>query len=550
MRKRKNMQDLPIGIQNFEDIRKEDFVYVDKTKLLFNLVRKKGCYFLSRPRRFGKSLTVSTLEAMFQGKAELFKGLYAEEWVKEQAKHPNPVIKLDMGDLGNYENTEEFKYALIYIVKKIANDYKLNISYDETISKNAGLIFSQIINELYKQFGKVIILIDEYDKPITDNIDNLEKANKMRETLRSFYSVLKNSDEVKFIMITGISKFSKVGIFSGLNNLDDISMNEQYGDIVGYTQKELEKYFVDWLEKIALKKSMNRQQLLDKIKEHYDGFSFDGITRVYNPFSVLKFFGEGKFRNYWYDSATPSFLAKYFKDHKIQDSDDYRHLKVSSDFTNASEIEHASPESFLFQTGYLTIEKWDDEDEIILDYPNEEVKKSLPKLYLNNIYNISDYIKLANEILNSLKSGNIINVMIIFNGILARIPYDDFSKEKIDKQIIESLTEEQRKIFENLIYSKKEKWYRSLFIMLLSVVKVELYPEVHTNQGRPDVVIPFDDKIIIIEFKLAPTSKDVLYKKKEGEEQIKKYLPAYANQNKQIITVVFVANDEKRQVIL
>ena len=138
------MQDLPIGIQNFEDIRKEDFVYVDKTKPLLNLVRKKGCYFLSRPRRFGKSLTVSTLEAMFQGKAELFKGLYAEEWVKEQSKHPNPVIKLDMGDLGNYENTEEFKYALIYLVKKIANDYKLNISYDETISKNAGLIFSQL----------------------------------------------------------------------------------------------------------------------------------------------------------------------------------------------------------------------------------------------------------------------------------------------------------------------------------------------------------------------------------------------------------------------
>ena len=545
------MQKLPIGIQNFEDIRKEDFVYIDKTKKILQLIQNGKCYFLSRPRRFGKSLTISTLEAMFKGKAELFKGLYAEEWVKEQAKNSNPVMKLDMGDLGNYENTEEFKYALIYIVKKVANDYNLNISYDETISKNSGLIFSQVINELYKRIGKVIILIDEYDKPITDNIDNLEKANKMRETLRSFYSVLKNRDEVKFIMITGVSKFTKTGVFSCLNNLKDISMMEEYGDIVGYTQQELEDNFGDWIEKNSQKMSLNREELLKKIKEHYDGFSFDGITRVYNPFSVLNFFDECKFRNYWYNSATPSFLAKYLKDHKVQDSDDYRHLKVKSDFTNASEIEHASPESFLFQTGYLTIEKYDDEkDEITLDYPNKEVRESLPNLYLYNIYNITNYVKLAYEILDSLKNGDMINVILIFNGILARIPYEDFSKEKISQETIESLNEEQRKIFENLMYSKKEKWYRSLFIMLLSVIKVEFYPEVHTNQGRSDVVIPFDDKIIIIEFKLAPTSKDVPAKKKEGEEQIKKYISAYANQNKKVITAVFVANDEKRQVSL
>ncbi|MBR0518650.1 AAA family ATPase, partial [bacterium] len=239
------------------------------------------------------------------------------------------------------------------------------------------------MNKLYKKNGYVVLLIDEYDKPITDNINNLEKAEEMRDTLRSFYSVLKGCSQLKFIMITGVSKFSKTGVFSSLNNLKDISMMEKYGDIVGYTQQELENNFGDWIEKNSQKISLSREELLKKIKEHYDGFSFDGITRVYNPFSVLKFFGESKFRNYWYNSATPSFLAKYFKDHKIQDSDDYRHLKVKSDFTNSSEIEHASPESFLFQTGYLTIEKYDDEkDEITLDYPNKEVRESLPNLYL------------------------------------------------------------------------------------------------------------------------------------------------------------------------
>ena len=540
------MQKLPIGIQSFEKIREGNYLYVDKTKQILQLIEKGECYFLSRPRRFGKSLTISTLESMFKGQAELFKGLYAEKWVKEQAKNPSGVIRLDMGHLTAYKNDKELNDSIVFYLERFIAKNKLDVS----LNQESGKLLLNIISGLYKQFGFVVVLIDEYDKPITDNIDNLEKANEMREFLRSFYGLLKDCDEVKFVMITGISKFSKVGIFSGLNNLKDISMSEQYSDIVGYTQEELEKYFVDWIEKIALKRSMNNQQLLDKIKEYYDGFSFDGITRVYNPFSVLNFFDEGKFRNYWYDSYTPSFLAKYFKDHKIEDSDDYRHIKVTSDFTNASEIEHASPESFLFQTGYLTIEKWDDDDEITLDYPNKEVKDSLQKLYLYNIYNITDFIKLAYEILDSLKNGDMINVMLIFNGILARIPYDDFAKENISKETIELLTKEQRKIFENLMYSKKEKWYRSLFLMLLYVIKVEFYPEVHTNQGRSDVVIPFDDKIIIIEFKLAPTSKDVPAKKKEGEEQIKKYLPAYENQNKQIMTAVFVANDEKRQIIL
>ncbi len=213
------MQKLPIGIQNFENIRLNNYLYVDKTKQILSLIENGECYFFSRPRRFGKSLTISTLEAMFQGKAELFSGLYAEEWVKEQAKHPSPVIKLDMSVLGNYKTIEELNNAIIYIVKNSIKQYKLDISYDENTNKNAGLIFFQIINKLYEKFGKVIILIDEYDKPITDNINNLEKANEMRETLRSFYGVLKGCSQVKFIMITGVSKFSKAGVFSSLNNL-------------------------------------------------------------------------------------------------------------------------------------------------------------------------------------------------------------------------------------------------------------------------------------------------------------------------------------------
>ena len=232
------MQKLPIGIQTFEKIRLNNYLYVDKTKQILNLIENGECYFLSRPRRFGKSLTLSTLEAMFKGKTELFKGLYAEEWVKEKSKHPNPVIKLDMSGLGNYTNISELSSALIDYLGEIIEDYNLNIQLKE----NAGRIFAKIIKELYKKFGKVVLLIDEYDKPITDNINNLEKANEIRDFFRKFYGILKNSstiDNLHFIFITGVSKFSKAGIFSGLNNLSDISMLEEYSDIVGYTQKVL-----------------------------------------------------------------------------------------------------------------------------------------------------------------------------------------------------------------------------------------------------------------------------------------------------------------------
>ena len=504
-----------------------NYLYIDKTKQILNLIENGECYFLSRPRRFGKSLTLSTLEAMFKGKAELFKSLYAEEWVKEQSKHPSPVIKLDMGDLGNYENTEEFKYALIYLVKKIANDYNLNISYDETISKNAGLIFSQVINELYKKFGSVVLLIDEYDKPITDNINNLEKAEEMRETLRSFYSVLKGCSQLKFIMITGVSKFSKTGVFSCLNNLKDISMLEEYSDIVGYTQQELEKYFVDYLEKPMKKFSFSKEELLEKIKDYYDGFSFDGIVSLYNPFSVLNFFSDSNFENYWYDSATPSFLAKYFKKHKIKEPKEYIQKKVTSDFTNSHEIETASVESFLYQAGYLTIKERKG-NVLILDYPNEEVRSSMDRLFLDNFYNIKDYAGFSNDIWESLESENIPKIVDIFNEALKGVPYDDYN-------------------------NRDESWYRDLFLMLLSGARITYFSEVHTFKGRSDVVVVvFKDRlIVVIEFKFALTSRRVSYQRKKGKEQIasRDYASTYKS-TKKIITAVFVANDEKRQITL
>ena len=525
------MQKLPIGIQIFEKIRTNNYLYVDKTEHLVGLIENGECYFLSRPRRFGKSLTLSTLEAMFEGKSELFKGLYAEEWVKEQAKNPNPVIKLDMSNLGAYEDKKELNQSIInYLVRYYIKKYELDISAQDT----SGDVFLDVISELYKKFGSVVVLIDEYDKPITDNINNLEKAGEIRETLHSFYSVLKGCPYLKFVMVTGVSKFSKVGVFSGLNNLKDISFAKKYSDIVGYTQKELEDNFFDWIKIASEELSMSEDELLIKIKRNYDGFSFDGKTRVYNPFSILNFFSDQEFNNYWYTSATPSFLVNYLKMHQIDDIEEFRHLEVPLDFADEREIEKATPESFLYQAGYLTIEKKERKDEKItltLDYPNEEVRKSISRLFLKDIYKIRKYIPLGDllwDAIKALNEGNIEKIVEIFNNALNKmIPYNDFPK------------------------NKNEYWYRSLFVMLLrGGAGVTSFQESYSKDGRSDLVIPFDDKIIIIEFKFAQNSKEVDKKRLEGQEQVKRYAESYQNEGKKIITLVLVADDEKRQIVM
>ena len=523
------MQKLPIGIQNFENIRKNNYLYVDKTKQILQMIDKGECYFLSRPRRFGKSLTLSTLEAMFKGKAELFKGLYAEDWVKEQSKNPSPVIKLDMSVLDSYETKEKLNKSLISELKHCAYLYKLDIAEEE----EAKAMFKKVIYAFYEKLGQVVVLIDEYDKPITDNLNNLEKAEEMRESLSKFYIVLKGCPYIKFLMLTGVSKFSKTGVFSSLNNLSDISMSKNYSDIVGYTQQELEDNFVDWIENTSEELLMDREELLQKIKRHYDGFSFDGKIRVYNPFSILNFFSDQKFNNYWYTSGTPSFLVNYFKQYKINDIDILRHIKVSSNFADEQEIEKSTPESFLFQAGYLTIEKWDlrgDVEILTLDYPNEEVKKSISQLFLRNIYKIERYISLGDnlwEAIKSLNEGNIEKIVEMFNTALSKIPYNDFPK------------------------NQNEYWYRSLFVMLLrGGAGVTSFQESFSKDGRADLIIPFDDKIIIIEFKFANNSKEIDKKRAEGQDQVQRYAESYKNESKKIITVVLVADNEKRQVVV
>ena len=394
-------------------------------------------------------------------------------------------------------------------------------------SKTISGMFQDLIEGVYKSKGYIVLLIDEYDKPILDNIGNIKKAEKLRSELRSFYSVLKSFDYFRFIFLTGISKFSKVGVFSVLNNLLDISLSGQYGDITGYTQEELEGNFVEWIDLTASKMGMSRSEILERLRDYYDGFSFNGDTRLYNPFSILSFFAMGEFNNYWYESGSPSFIVEWMKRHKIQEPEDYRHKVVMNNFVNSEEIERADPSSFLFQSGYLTIEKKQDRL-LTLDYPNREVLDSISTMYLKLVYKVEGYAMLGNEIWKALREGDISEVVNLYNVALGGIAYDDYSK------------------------NRNEFWYRSMLVMLLRGAGIISYSEPHTSLGRADVVINFQDKIIVLEFKFAKHNSDVEKMKREGEQQIQErhYAQSYAKSNREIITAVIVADGEKRQVVL
>lgn len=497
-------------------------LYVDKTAHCLALLQQGRRYFLARPRRFGKSLTISTLEAMVAGKKELFQGLACSDWVCQQADHPWPVLRIDMSSLRRYTTAEELNSSLIKNLQDYAFFHSITTREEDTCD---GMLL-QVIYALSKKNPSIAVLIDEYDKPILDNITDIKKVDEMREVLCSFYTVLKSCDEyLRFIFITGISKFSKIGVFSAMNNLLDISHSEKYGDIVGYTQEELENTFAIFIREIAKKMNITTDELAYKLKEYYNGFSFDGVCKVYNPYSILSFFSLGQFGNYWYESASPTFIIQWLMQHKIEDPEAYRHVQVKNDFTNSREIEYADPKSFLFQSGYLTIEK-KDKELFILDYPNKEVISAISSIYLEKIYKIDSFASLGSKIWKALDECDLAYCIDLYNIALSAIPYEDFTK-------------------------RDEYWYRSLFVMLLRGAGCLVFAEVHVPKGRSDVCICTATQCIIFEFKLAKTKASIKTKREEGQKQLreKEYAKAVSQPGHAVHQGVVVACDALKKAI-
>ena len=510
---------LPVGIQTFEEIRTEGYVYVDKTKYLVNMIDNGKVYFFARPRRFGKSLTVTTFDALFSGNKELFKGLYAEEFLNRPNFQPSPVIRLDMSKITTDEGIENVRASMLQLTREMAENLEVELS-DMRLS---GDLLRELISKTAKKYKqKVVILVDEYDKPYTDFVNDLERAEKVRDVLRNYYAQIKASDEyIRFTFITGISKFARFGVFSTLNILEDISMLPEYAEMCGYTEEEIIRYFPDYLDKTANSMQISTPELIEKMRYYYNGFTFDrnAETRLYNPFSTLLFLKSRSFDNFWIESGKPKFIADYMK-HRNLTVEQFRNYPVSPGFArNPGDMDTTPPEGFLFQSGYLTLRKGETE-ELALDYPNTEVLNSMSELVTQNMlmYRDESYTLCRTDLLSGLITANRDKVVRAFNRLLASIPYDDFTSAA------------KQSISHNDYDMKPQEWlYRASILSFLQGCGVVVAAEMHTNKGRPDLVISHRGNVWVIELKVAHEGESATQKAEEAYRQIieKKYATPY-----------------------
>jgi hypothetical protein len=414
------MKKLPIGQQDFENLIQDNCIYVDKTKCIYELLNSGGrTFFLSRPRRFGKSLLLSTIKAIFEGSKGLFEGFFIEDKIDWE---PHPVVMLDMSL--DVSNPEKFEEGLIAQLLGIAAGYAIDIPY-----RTPSAILRELIRILAERDGKqVVVLIDEYDKPILDKMDDLDSANEMRKILQSFYAILKaSSAHLKFLLLTGITKISQTSIFSGLNNLNDISFDGRYASICGYTQEELEVNFEPYIRSFSEYEKISREKTLAQIKHWYNGYSWDGNTFVYNPYSVLLLFDKMLFKPHWYSTGTPGFLLKLLKMDDNLEMILQESVEVSDTFTDGQALERLDSIGLLFQAGYLTIKNYDRSwGSYQLQIPNEEVRKAVSELVLLDLSKESKtrIHLLSKAIEEGFRNGDTASALGSLNILLANTTYN------------------------------------------------------------------------------------------------------------------------------
>ncbi|HMQ48721.1 MAG TPA: AAA family ATPase [Saprospiraceae bacterium] len=490
-------QQLPIGIQSFKKLREDNLLYVDKTEILYRLTRYSNYFFLSRPRRFGKSLTLSTLKELFSGQQALFEGLWIyDHWNWEET---HPVIHISFSSIGYKELGLE--KAIEILLQEIAQDFGIALLKE-------GI--SQMLEELIQQLSshnRVILLIDEYDKPIVDYLDDIQLARENQQILKSFYSIIKDADPyIRFLMITGVSKFSKVSIFSELNNLTDLTIHPKFTTLVGYTQAELENYFEEGFEELAGTLAPTVADVKRLVKDWYNGYSWDGKNFVYNPFSILSFFGAGEIQYFWFSTGTPTFLVNLLKERNYYDVGP---VEVGQAAFDSFDIENIDTHSLLFQTGYLTIKSVEPFGLYVLDYPNKEVKDSMLQ-YLVAGFSHGAYSRTTPIVIKLRKAfldNEMEQVIAIINGLFKSIPSQIFIKEK-------------------------EAYYHSVVFLVFQYLGQFIDAEVNTSDGRIDAVVQTPSHIYVLEFKLDESASAAI-------QQISKkgYLEKYANNEKQVLGI-------------
>lgn len=512
------MKNLSLGIQTFSKIINNNCVYIDKTEYIYKLIQG-NCYFFARPRRFGKSLLCSTLEDIFLGNKELFKGL----WIYEQSGFDwqrHPVIHIDFSQIANRTPTE-LTEGIMSLLDEIAEGYDVG----PLVYTTPGEMLKKLTTKLIKKYGdthKVVLIIDEYDKAILEHIQDVNIANIMREILKSFYEFIKGLDRyLRFVFITGVSRFSKTSIFSGLNQLVDISMDPRYAHLVGCTSEEINLFLADHLEYSAREQRLSIQELQDKLRIWYNGYRFwndqpKGLrslghaepARLYAPISILKCLDFSRFDNYWFDTGTPTFLIKLIakNDYPVEQFDT---LEASYQELATFEPEHISLVTLLFQTGYITIKSYNEiRQNYIFDVPNQEIQDSLFNYILEYI------TKCARSTINTI----------------LRDLYDSLMHNQVDKFIAHI-----KFFYSSIPYTvviEKEKYYQTIFYVILKLLTIKTEVEKATNIGRIDMVVETDKFLYIFEFKLNGSAQDALQ-----QIHATHYYQPYVRLSKQIVLV-------------
>ena len=472
----------PIGIQNFEKIRKEGYVYVDKTALIHRLATTGTYYFLSRPRRFGKSLLVSTIEAYFKGKKELFKGLALEQLEKDWAQYP--VLHLDLNG-SKYMYPEDLVVLLSQHLDNWEKEYCITVRYNDLDAR-----FRDVIVAAYEKTGKqVVILIDEYDKPIVNNLDKKELADYYRAVLQGFYGVIKSmGEQTKFCLLTGVSKIGKLSVFSTLNNLTDISMEPEYSDICGISENDLHKYFEDSVAELADANRLSINECYKKLKDMYDGYHFSEDSEgMYNPFSLLNTLRSRKFKEYWFETGTPTLLVNVMKQTSFDVTTLSDNVVVPAAKLNGMQDIVNKPVSLFFQTGYLTIKEYDSEyNEYRLGFPNDEVKNG----FLNFIYsyyvpvNPADDSTTTSQLAKALKAGDPYTFMRTLEALFANTTYQ--------------------------IQGDSEKNFQYAMYIIMELLGEYVQAERSTSNGRIDLLLQTRDFIYIVELNIDNTADAAL----------------------------------------
>ena len=503
----------PVGIQNFESLRKDGYYYVDKTDRIYRLV-KTGCYYrLIRPRRFGKSLLVSTLEAYFQGKKELFEGLAIEGLEKEWKDYP--VIHLDLN--AKKFDTEEDLIRLIDRQLLVYESVYGSVPTDVTIDDR---FVSLIRNAAEKSGERVVILVDEYDKPMLQAIGNDTLQSEYRNTLKAFYGVLKSMDGyIKFALLTGVTKFGKVSVFSDLNNLEDISRNPSYTDICGISGEELLRDFGEDIQELAAANGQTFEQACDQLKTDYDGYHFcPDSPGMYNPFSILNTFKSRRYGSYWFETGTPTYLVELLKKSNY-DLEEMSHVETDADILD-SIFTDDNPIPVIYQSGYLTIKGYDKEFGIYeLGFPNREVEEGFMKFllpYYSSVSKTSSPFEIK-KFVQDVKRGDIDGFMERLQSFLADCPYE------LAKDV--------------------ELHYQNVLFIVFRLAGLYTKVEYHTSRGRIDLVLQTDSYVYVMEFKLDGTAEQALQQIED-----KQYALPFAKDSRKVYTIGVNFSSETRNI--